>query len=345
MIDLTAFAIFDVTGPGALDAVQRLAMRQMDVAVGRVVYTPVLTPSGGFRSDLTIMRLDDDVFRVVTGGACGMSDLKWFSDHLPADGLGADPRPDHVVVHARPVGTARARHPRRGHQRRRLATRASRSRAAATIEIGPLQVLASRISYVGDLGWELYVPIEQGARLWDIIAEAGRAARRSSRPGSASTARPAGSRSATAPTAPSSTASTTSSRRGWRGARSRTRTSSASEAHLRHREAEPAAILCTLTVDDHTSTAGVKRYMLGGEPILTRDGEPLIDAKGRRSYVTSAGAGPSIGKHILMSYLPPEHARVGRAAAVEYMGERYPVTVAVVGSTPVFDPENTRVRS
>ena len=68
--------------------------------------------------------------------------------------------------------------------------------------------------------------------------------------------------------------------------------------------------------------------MLGGEPILTRDGEPITDRKGRRSYVTSAGAGPSIGKHILMSYLPPEHAVVGAELAVQYMGERYPVTVA-----------------
>ena len=84
--DLTAFAIFDVTGPGAVEAVQSVAMRQMDVAVGRVVYTPVLTPSGGFKADLTIMRLADDAFRVVTGGAWGMSDLKWFKDHLPPDG-------------------------------------------------------------------------------------------------------------------------------------------------------------------------------------------------------------------------------------------------------------------
>src|SRR5205085_8728463 len=86
MIDLTAFTIFDVTGPGALQATQRLAMRQMDVAVGRVVYTPILAPNGGFKQDLTIMRLGDDHFRVVTGGAYGMSDLKWFRDHLPADG-------------------------------------------------------------------------------------------------------------------------------------------------------------------------------------------------------------------------------------------------------------------
>ena len=85
--------------------------------------------------------------------------------------------------------------------------------------------------------------------------------------------------------------------------------------------------------------------MLGREPILTRDGKPVIDRRGRRSYVTSAGAGPSLGKHILMLYLPPEQAVLGERLAVQYMGERYPVTVAVVGSTPLFDPENTRVRS
>src|SRR5262249_57082993 len=73
-------------GPGSLESVQQVAMRQMDVAVGRVVYTPVLTPRGGFRSDLTIMRLGNEHFRVVTGGAHGMADLKWFADHLPEDG-------------------------------------------------------------------------------------------------------------------------------------------------------------------------------------------------------------------------------------------------------------------
>jgi glycine cleavage system aminomethyltransferase T len=61
--------------------------------------------------------------------------------------------------------------------------------------------------------------------------------------------------------------------------------------------------------------------------------------------VTSAGAGPSVGKHLLMAYLPPSQAREGTRLAVECFGEQYPVTVAVAGSTPLFDPENTRVRS
>ena len=116
-------------------------------------------------------------------------------------------------------------------------------------------------------------------------------------------------------------------------------------AHLRHREEEPAAVMCSLTVDDHRSKSGEKRYMLGREPILGRDGKRIVDRRGRGSYVTSAGAGPSVGKHILMAYLPPEHAVLGEKLAVEYMGERYPVTVAVASAAPLFDPENLRIRS
>jgi glycine cleavage system aminomethyltransferase T len=69
-------------------------------------------------------------------------------------------------------------------------------------------------------------------------------------------------------------------------------------------------VLCTLTVDDHTSKSGQKRYMLGREPVLSKDGKRLVDGKGRGSYVTSAGAAPSLGKHVLLAYLPPENARI-----------------------------------
>ncbi|MBI3764491.1 MAG: aminomethyl transferase family protein, partial [Chloroflexi bacterium] len=109
--------------------------------------------------------------------------------------------------------------------------------------------------------------------------------------------------------------------------------------------AGPAAILCTLTVDDNTSKYGFKRAMMGREPITTPDGKPLIDKHGRRSYVTSAGSGPSVGKTILMSYLPPEYAKVGTKLAVEYFAEQYPCTVAVVGPTPLFDPKNERMKA
>jgi glycine cleavage system aminomethyltransferase T/glycine/D-amino acid oxidase-like deaminating enzyme len=343
IFDLTAFCIFDVTGPGALDCVQRVAMRQMDVAIGRVVYTPVLGPRGGFKSDLTIMRLGDQHFRVVTGGAHGMADLKWFRDHLPADGTAQifDLTSSWCTLGlwgplARDILAATT-----GDDISHEGFPFARCR---TIEMGSLRVLASRISYVGDLGWELYVPIEQGAKLWDMVWEAGR---------------PHG----TVPAGIGVYGTTGRLEKCYRAfgfeldgeydvveagmawGKVKEQDFVGKEAHVRQRETEPAAIMCTLTVDDHTSRSGQKRYMLGGEPIVTRDGAPLTDAKGRRSFTTSAGAGPSVGKHILMSYLPPEHAEVGEELAVEYMGERYPVSVAVAGSTPLFDPDNERVKA
>jgi glycine cleavage system aminomethyltransferase T len=207
-----------------------------------------------------------------------------------------------------------------------------------------LEVLASRISYVGDLGWELYAPMEQGARLWDLIAEAGA---------------PFG----IVPVGIGVYGTTGRLEKCYRaygaeleGDYNVVEAGMAwgsvkdddfigREAHLRHRSEEPAAVMCSLSVEDHLDSSGVKRYMLGGEPVLTRDGEPLVDRRGRRSYVTSAGAGPSLGKHILMAYLPPAFASVGAELSVEYMGERYPVTVAAADSTPLFDPGNERVRS
>jgi glycine cleavage system aminomethyltransferase T/glycine/D-amino acid oxidase-like deaminating enzyme len=343
MFDLTAFCVFDVSGPGALATVQRVAMRQMDVPIGRVVYTPVLTPGGGFRADLTIMRLGDETFRVVTGGAHGHADMKWFADHLPEDGsaqvhdltsawttLGLwGPRARDILSSLTSADVSHEGFP---------------FAHAREIEVAELPAIASRISYVGDLGWELYVPIEQGTRLWDAVWEAGQ---------------PHG----IVPCGIGVYATTGRLEKGYRAfgfeldgdydvveagmawGKVKDEDFVGKEAHVRQRESEPAAILCTLTVDDHASASGQARYMLGHEPVVTRDGAPLVDAKGRRSFVTSAGAGPSVGKHILMAYLPPEHAREGEELAVEYMNERYPVTVAVAGSTPLFDPENTRIRS
>ncbi len=121
IVDLSAFAIFDVIGPGALDAVQSLAVAQLDVRPGRVVYTSLLNDAGGFVADLTIMRLGPQRFRVVTGGATGMMDLKWFADHLPARHRGH--RPDLGVDHDRPVGPDSQGRARHGDPRRRLASR------------------------------------------------------------------------------------------------------------------------------------------------------------------------------------------------------------------------------
>ena len=84
---------------------------------------------------------------------------------------------------------------------------------------------------------------------------------------------------------------------------------------------------------------------MGREPVLTPEGDPLIDAKGRRSFVTTAGSAPSLGTHILMAYLPPAQAVVGTKLSVLYFGDRYPVTVAAAGPTPLFDPANERLKA
>jgi glycine cleavage system aminomethyltransferase T/glycine/D-amino acid oxidase-like deaminating enzyme len=343
IFDLSAFTIFDIVGPGALKSVQHVALRQIDVPVGRVVYTPVLSPNGGFRSDLTIMRLGEERFRVVTGGASGMSDRKWFQDHLPADGTAqlADMTSTLTTIG---LWGPRARDILAVVSSDDISNDGFKFGTCKVIEAGTLLVLASRISYVGDLGWELYVPMDQGLRLWDALWEAG----------SAHGLAPCGigvygttGRLEKCYRAHGNELETEYNvvEAGMTAPRVKDEDFIGKEAHLRHRDEEPAAIMCTLTVDDHTSKSGEKRYMLGREPILTRDGKRIADIRGRGSYVTSAGAGPSIGKHILMAYLPPEHAIAGAPLAVEYMGERYPVTVAVAGATPVFDPENLRIRS
>jgi glycine cleavage system aminomethyltransferase T len=343
MVDLTAFQIFDVLGPGALETVQRVSVRQMDVPIGRVVYTPLLTPSGGFRSDLTIMRLGEEQFRVVTGAAHGMVDLKWFFDNCPENGSAQ------IADHTSGICTLGLWGPR---ARDILASVTSDDvshegfefASCRTIEIDTLRVLASRISYVGDLGWELYAPIEQGQKLWDLLWEAGHP--HGVVPVGIGVYGTTGRLEKCYRAYGSELESEYNTvEAGMSGASVKSEDFIGRDATLRHREEDPAATLCTLTVDDHTSASGVKRYMLGREPILSLEGAPLVDAKGRRSYVTSAGAGPSIGKHILMSYLPPEQAREGERLQVEFLGERYPVTVAVVGSTPIFDPENSRLKS
>jgi len=343
LVDLSAFAVLDITGPGALATMQSLAVAQLDVPPGRVVYTSLLDEKGGFKADLTVMRLGASHFRVVTGGATGMAEKKWFTDHLPADGTAAladltsawttlglwGPRAREIMQAISdddfshpgfPFGTCRE------------------------VEAAGITVLASRISYVGELGWELYAPMEQGATLWDALWEAGQ---------------PAG----LVPVGIGVYVTTGRLEKGYRAygneltpdynlaeagmmrPRVKEHPFVGKDAYLAQRETPPVAVLCTLTVDDHRSASGELRYMLGGEPILSASGEPLIDARDRPSYVTSAGSGPSTGKHLLMAYLPAGQAQPGARLSVEYFGERYPVTVAVAGATPLFDPQNERIRS
>src|SRR3954447_4124410 len=343
IVDLSAFCIFDVVGPGALDTVQRVCVSQCDVPVGRVVYTPVLDERGGFRSDLTVMRLAHDRFRVVTGGAHGMVDRKWFADRVPADGSAQ------VVDLTSAYTTIGLWGPRAGDILGEL-TRDDISHegfgfgTCRDIEADSIKVLASRISYVGELGWELHVPIEQGGKLWSMLHEAG-------------------SSYGAVPVGIGVYATTGRIEKGYRAlgfeldsertiieagmARPKVKAADfvGRDAYLKQRVEDPKTVLCTLTVEDHTSRSGQKRFMLGGEPILTRSGGELLDDHGHRPYVTSTGSAPSLGKHVLLAYLPPSEARVGNELTVSYMEGLYPVTVGSADSTALFDPTNERIRS
>ena len=86
LFDLTPFAKFEVTGDGSLAVLQRLTTNQMDKPVGTITYTSMLTPRGGIKCDLTVTRLGENRFMVVTGGAMGLHDLDWIQKHLPDDG-------------------------------------------------------------------------------------------------------------------------------------------------------------------------------------------------------------------------------------------------------------------
>ena len=343
MIGDTGFTIFDVVGSGATEYLERLAVGRMDVDVGRSVYTPILAKNAGFVSDLTIARIAEDRYRVITGGGMGGSDKDWFRAHLPDDGsVYLDDQTSALCTlglwgpNARDVLASVAEED--------VSHSAFPPYTAQDITIGEVDTWAFRISYVGELGWELYAPMEKGQRLWDLIAEAGEA----------HNIRPVG-------TGVYGTTGRIEKNYRLYGHELELEYNPAEagltfhgvkdadfigkEAYVEALDEEPIAKLCTLSVDDHMSSTGERRFMLGNEPILTTSGEEIVDDHGRRSYVTTAGTGPSVGKHLLMAYLPTDLAVEGDQFHVEYMGEQYPATVEVVGGRPLFDPKNERIRS
>lgn len=340
VIDLTAFQIFDIEGPGALDSVQQTCVAQCDVAVGKVIYTPVLDANGGFRSDLTVMRLGDDHFRVVTGGAHGPADHQWFADHLEGGATITDRTNDLSTIglwgpKARDILASLTDDDVSGEGFPMLTCR--------EITVNGATVLASRISYVGELGWELYVSMDDAASLWEALLDTGDS-------------------HGTVPVGIGVYGTTGRIEKGYRAygyeldaersiveaGMQRPKVKAADfvgkERYLAQREEAPQTVLCTLTVEDHTSASGVQRYMLGGEPILTRDGGTLTDGHGHHPYVTTAGSAPSLGKHVLLAYLPPEQAVLGTELAVSYMEELFPVVVRSVDATALLDPSNERMR-
>ena len=173
-----------------------------------------------------------------------------------------------------------------------------------TVEIGSQLALASRICYVGDLGWELYVPMEQGRRLWDELWEAGQAVRRHGLRHRRLRHAPGASRRATARYGAEldndyDPVEADMAPPDGQGAGLRRQGGGLERGHGRGRG---AAAACTLTVDDHTARAPASGASCSAASRSSRrTAPPITDARGRRSYATSAGAGPSLGKHLLLA--------------------------------------------
>ena len=326
MFDLTPFAKFEVNGQGALAALQHLTTNQMDRPVGAVTYTSMLTPDGGISCDLTVTRLFEDRFLIVTGGGTRPRDLKWIQSHLPEDGSAT----------VTDISSGLCAIGLWGPEARNLLSRVCdddiedrdfRYLTSKSINILDVPALALRISYVGELGWEIYAPVEYGQHLWDILWEAGQ--------------------SFGVIAAGSAAFDSLRLEKGYRLWGNDIHTDYnpyeagigfavkmgkgdfiGKDALQDIRKKGIAQKLCCLTLDDPT------RVVMGKEPIM--HGKRVL------GYVTSANYGHSIGKAIAYGYLPIEHAETGTSVDIVYFGERIAATLQ---NEPLYDARGTKLKS
>ena len=174
IIDLSSFGKIDIVGPGALGLVQRVASNDLDVADGSVVYTPWCDDRGGMVADVTVTRLAGDHLRVVTGAGFVASDLAWLQWQRSEDEVATirDVSADFATIglwgpRARDVLGAASTDP--------VDDAALPLRRAAVVHIGAeaIPTLAARISYAGELGWELTVAADRAVGVWDALWSAG----------------------------------------------------------------------------------------------------------------------------------------------------------------------------
>jgi sarcosine dehydrogenase len=174
VIDMSSFSKFEIAGPGAFGALQKIAAGDLDKPPGALTYTQLCNPRGGIEADLTIARLDEDRFYVVTGSGFGVRDGGWIAKHLPRDGS----------VALRDVTAARAVINLCGPRSREvLAAVADGDVSGAAlpymgvrqIRVGYAPVDALRVTYVGELGYELHLSVEYAQHVYEFLWEAGRA--------------------------------------------------------------------------------------------------------------------------------------------------------------------------
>ncbi|MGU3586759.1 FAD-dependent oxidoreductase [Rhodococcus sp. C26F] len=322
MYDMTPLERLEISGPGALALLERLTTGRMDKSIGSVTYTLALDNAGGVRSDLTVARLSDNVFQV---GANGHLDLDYFRRQAPSDGT--------VQVRDLTGGTCciglwgpRARDLVQAISRDDFSNENFRYFRSKQVRIGGVPVTAMRLSYVGELGWELYTSADTGRRLWDAlwtegrkygVIAAGRAAFNSLRMEKGYRAWGTDMTSEHNPYEAGLGFAVHSHKGDFVG---RNALDGVSEDTVARR-------LRCLLIDDRRSV------VLGHEPVFV-DGSPA-------GYVTSASFAHTVGAPVAYAWLPSS-TTVGAAVEIEYFGRRIPATVV---AEPLVDPEMKKIRS
>ena len=327
IFDESSFAKIDVSGPGAAAFLESMCANRVAREIGAVTYTQMLNARGGIECDFTVTRLAEDRFRIVTGTAFGQHDLAWIRQHAPRDAAAS-------AVHVADVTSSLACFGVFGPNARRLLEQLTSSdlstggfgyMRAREISIGAVPCLAVRVTYVGELGWELYCPVEFGARLWDTIwaaggehglVAAGYKAIDSLRLEKGYRVWGADITPEESPFAAGLGFAVKLDKESFLGR----------DAVLAKRE--PESVLCCLTLDDPRAVA------LGSEPVRIDD--RLV---GR---VTSGGFGYTVCRSIAYAYLPAADATVGTRVEVEIFGDWVGADVA---AEPLFDPTGGRIRA
>ncbi|TDD86890.1 FAD-dependent oxidoreductase [Saccharopolyspora karakumensis] len=315
MFDMTSLSRAEVTGPGALGLLDRLTTSKIDRRPGYVTYTLMLTPEGGIRSDITVARLERDHFQV---GCNGPRDIAWLRDNADATAQVRDITGGTCCIG---LWGPRARDVLAGLADVDVSHEAFGFFRARRLHVGEVPVVALRLSYVGELGWELYTSAEFGRRLWDLLAgaghgvfPAGRGAFNGMRLEKGYRAWGADMWTEHTPEEAGVAFAVKPDKGPFIGR----------EALLRR--GEPARRLCCLRVDDGTVLMGSEPVLAGGEPV---------------GFTTSAAYGHTVGASLAYAWLPAELAHPDTRLTVAYFNQPHPATVV---PDPVYDPHMTRMR-
>ncbi|MGE0280981.1 MAG: FAD-dependent oxidoreductase [Rhizobiaceae bacterium] len=345
IVNLSHFYMCDVEGPDHVALMEWVCAAKIggDANIGKGIYTHFLDDEGMVRADLTVFRMADRC-RIVDGADAGPRDFHYL--RRVAEDKGFDVTITDVTETFVTIGiwgpNARATLQKVVEDPAGLSPENFPFAAIKPIKIAGKTVSAFRISYVGEQGWELHMRYEDGLAVWDALRSTGvmafgvetyansRRMEKSLRLQNADLL------------TEYNLIETDLQRPKVKEADFRGK---AKNIEHRARPHQPA-MLCTLTLEENTDSRGVKRYPIGISPILDpATGETLVDPLGRRSFTTSMAYGPTIGKTIMLAYLPHDKAQKGNMFEIEYFGDRYPVTVAGVGYEPLYDPENAKPRS